>query len=74
MSEWISVEEELPETDMRVLFLVAPNGIPVAGIAAMDKNGTWLDEQSDAYNEPLEWYAGEVSHWMPLPEPPNKEK
>ena len=55
-SEWISVDERLPDEAERVL-VYGENGICFA------------NRYKDDWLMPM-LYAGEVTHWMPLPEPP----
>lgn len=55
-SEWISVDERLPEKCERVL-IYGEEGICFAS----RYKGDWL--------MPM-FYAGEITHWMPLPQPP----
>jgi len=52
MSEWISVEDKLPEKGTG--FVITQNGY------AMYLKGEWN----------LYTGAGDITHWMPLPEPP----
>lgn len=56
-SGWISVEESSPEVDRAVL--VATWGGKIVTIDALCQNGQWLKSQQK-----------NVTHWMPLPEPP----
>ena len=62
--EWISVWEQLPALNTRVLVLVdcKPHEHPHT-IGAFMFYGNW--ELDTEYEE-----ATEPSHWMPLPEPP----
>lgn len=55
-SEWISVDERLPEECERVL-VYGQEGICFAS----RYEGDWLMPMI---------YAGEITHWMPIPEPP----
>ena len=55
-SEWISVEERLPEMYEDVLYF---NGHSV-GVDFICSDGMWCEE--DVHND--------VTHWMPLPEAP----
>ena len=55
MNEWISVEDDLPEQDVEVLFYWKGDGVQI-------------DSIDDADN-PLDWLYV-PTHWMPLPEPP----
>jgi len=59
MSEWISVEDELPEKGKGVLAF--NNTIWVGAIDA--NTGVWF-EMSDFES------LGNVTHWMPLPDAP----
>lgn len=59
MDGWISVEERLPELHHRVWCITAGN-IQYAGWLNC-ANGMWFRDG------PLEI---DVTHWMPLPEPP----
>lgn len=70
---WISVKDALPEPDVSVLVIV--NGKPHKNItlvgayelAEFDSEEGWILEMWP------EWMNAEVSHWMPLPEPPKEE-
>jgi len=58
MSEWISVKDRLPG-DYAVL---------VSGGVAYYADGVWYTVTGFTYpGVPIRW---EVTHWMPLPEPP----
>lgn len=60
--EWISVEERLPEPLERVVaFDSRGNMFTAVYISHMTGKNAWCS--------PL-CYCGEVTHWMPLPEPP----
>ena len=61
-SQWISVEDRLPD-DCRVV-------IVEGGAAYYDEVGIWrtfLERFEDGSCRPIQW---SVTHWMPLPEPP----
>jgi hypothetical protein len=67
--EWISVEERLPGVSGRYI------------CAVKDKNGQTWTVAGDYSLEMKKWFGlmfGEikntVTHWMPLPSPPEKEK
>lgn len=66
-NEWISVDEKLPENGQVVLFYQKDGFIYCAeyfaGNALMSP-GWFIDNDS--------WDAKEVTHWMPLPEPPDR--
>ena len=79
MSEWISVKDELPDEETPVLAF-APNRYDAPVVAAR----FWeYASYEDAYNSFLYWDAyhndgqdidSEVTHWIPLPEPPLESK
>ena len=63
MGEWIKCSERMPEEfeDVRVT-----DGVYV-GVTWLDCDGCW-----DSWLAPLDVTVdpGEITHWMPLPEPP----
>ena len=60
-SKWLSVKEKLPENDAHYLVFTSDNN--AAEVAIYYGDGEWLTP--DLTNlTPL------VTHWMPLPEPP----
>lgn len=60
---WISVDAALPEDECR--YLTLQEGGCVA-ILFYQSDGTWMDL--------LELRTRQVTHWMPLPEPPKDKK
>lgn len=68
MTAWISVKDRLPEETQYVLVVVHDTffDLPSTVRAAMLTNRGWrtLFEHK--------CLRGEVTHWMPLPEPPEK--
>lgn len=63
-NEWVSVEERLPASGQNV---IATNGSDVGEAWYASLSRSWY-----RYNG-LEWnrICREVTHWMPLPEPPD---
>ena len=59
--EWISVKDRLPDDEENVLAFVFGE----AEVCCL-KNGVWR-------NEWMKFYDGDITHWMPLPEPPKEE-
>lgn len=59
--DWISVEDRLPEPGVDVL-VVYPDKHINMGTAGSDD---WLEEDFE---------DGNITHWVPLPEPPKEEK
>lgn len=62
--EWISVEDRLPED--RIDVLVCMNGgkevAVITGVAFIGDNGNWFDYHN--------FQLRSITHWQPLPEPP----
>ena len=58
---WIPVGERLPDRSVAVL-VYSSNGIHRA---SLDSFGQWLDDDENP--------GKRVTHWMPLPSPPNGE-
>ena len=60
--KWISVNKQLPETYIEVLVCFKADGTNV--IAFVNRFGKWKNASTDNFIE------SEITHWMPLPEPP----
>ena len=67
MSEWISVDDRLPVVEEtwsgEVLVCVGGKAVTVGWFEDYD-GGTW-------HTDPGRLFDGDVTHWQPLPEPPN---
>jgi hypothetical protein len=66
MTEWISVEDELPKTGTLVLVFVTGEFSKLEGICfgSYHSNDGWEIDY---------WISHKVpTHWMPLPNPPEK--
>ena len=61
-NEWVSVEERMPEEKQRVIVRCERVGTSVGWILW----GNWMTDIGPC--------AGKVTHWRPLPAPPQKEK
>ena len=61
MSKWVSVKDRLPEKDGRYLAYGSAFGRCRMGIL-------YYSAELKHFND------GEVTHWMPLPEPPNESE
>lgn len=63
--KWISVEERMPEYEVRVLTL-APKWYFCVAIHCLrkwcDERGTWWIGENNFYVS-----DGDITHWMPLP-------
>ena len=62
-SKWIPVSERLPERRKDVVIIALRWGEVDVGWC---EDGVWGSEFVDKYED------GEVTHWMPLPEPPKE--
>ena len=80
--KWISVEERLPEEDGRYLVFTSSYLIQYVRVLSFAKDGRKVDEYDfvSAWENVWYWYDSEwghittddVTHWMPLPEPPKE--
>jgi hypothetical protein len=68
MSEWISVKDRLPEIGVDVL--ISYGGLPFYHLAFLTHNGDikWFNGN----HSNTEYSLDDVTHWMPLPKPPEK--
>ena len=68
MPKWISVKDELPPRERNIL---AVNGHGRIKILAFwkkeEKRWTWIEDSRFTH-----W--NDITHWMPLPEPPDDEQ
>ena len=62
--EWISVDDRLPESGKEGVLIALRWGEVDVGWC---EDGRWSSEFIDEYEE------GEVTHWMPIPQPPKGE-
>ena len=81
MSEWISVKDRLPETDGMYLVSDVFYGRPHIKIAYYmhDLSENLQFKCEEIYGSGFvngdnegEWVEPDVTHWMPLPEPPEE--
>lgn len=75
--KWIPVEQDLPNWDERVL--IAHDGWNVVILAQRDDDKWWhiRDDDNDATRTVVledDKYEGKVTHWMPLPDPPQEQE
>ena len=64
VQEWISVKERLPESGKEAVMIALRWGEVDIGWC---EEGRWGSEFVNEYDD------GEVTHWMPLPQPPKGE-
>lgn len=69
INQWISVEERLPEPDTPVLVCVPDySDTHRVLIARYDDLWGWIGQWDGAIS-----MRTQITHWMPLPEPPKEE-
>jgi len=68
--QWISVKDRLPEIGVDVL--ISYGGLPFYHLAFLTHNGDikWFNGN----HSNTEYSLDDVTHWMPLPEPPKDAK
>lgn len=83
MTEWISVKDRLPKKNGKYLCFKVNNVLPggyvriyffANNLKKVDKYDFYDANRNGWYDYDSEWGYYEVSnitHWMPLPEPPN---
>ncbi len=72
--QWINVEERLPQKDQKILFYVLDRDQIYAGYYSIDSSRSTI--AVPRFRENLhDWCFDEedITHWMPLPNPPEKE-
>ena len=62
---WISVEDELPKTETEVLMVSSGSTDILYGYRSKIGKNRWY-----CYNDDDFWHN--ITHWMPIPEPPKK--
>lgn len=79
---WISVDDELPPQDVKLLLCMSEINKVVIGYYAVDDSpftdddgkeyaySHWFDDE----DEHFAWGFDEISHWQPLPNPPKELK
>lgn len=67
-SDWVSVDERLPEDDENVLVYSGDKEMFIAWCGVLGR--TWRDSFRDAPYDELVGIS--ITHWMPLPKPPSE--
>jgi hypothetical protein len=65
MSNWISVKDKMPWCNSQVIALSFAHGAPRGWIAVYNEDGEWWAQITIKQE-----LISDVTHWMPLPEPP----
>lgn len=68
MDEWISVEERMPKPFVSVLvYMPGERPLPTVHEGFLAREGVWYANHFDRDPD-------EVTHWMPMPEPPEGDE
>jgi len=70
MSDWISVEDRLPENGQDVLLVHMIRDDASSIMSGWVDNNYWFE--NCYYGKAARIPASDITHWMPLPSPPNK--
>ncbi len=65
MSKWIKCSEQMPEETCGIIVALS-DGIVMSGISYSRRKGFYMEALEYGDDEPII----DVTHWMPLPEPP----
>ncbi len=68
MTNWISVKDELPEFHKKIVFYVNDQSAAMKGAFYRNRHKF---KSYGKYTE-VALYKEDVTHWIPLPEPPTK--
>jgi hypothetical protein len=69
MSEWIKVVDRLPNSSNVVLFCIIGREVCEMGWLQIEGD-KWQSVETAPQDEPIYFDLEQVTHWMPLPEPP----
>jgi hypothetical protein len=71
--DWISIKERLPMKNKRVLVYESLHKEVTIGEAPIGDDGFWsIVESFDQYSRDCSGISADITHWMPLPEPPKE--
>ena len=71
--DWIKIEDQLPEDGSRVITYFEHTGVEIS----MYKNLKGTEDEMFGHNlfyNKSGWLTDDVTHWMPLPEPPKQKE
>ena len=66
--EWISVKERMPETFLSVLGLLPKEAEPYPRV----RECFLISDEDEEFYFPVLGESFVITHWMPLPKPPNE--
>ncbi len=67
--EWIKIEDQIPEWNKKIIgYFPGWKGKPIifCELERQDKDGYYFKDESD-------YLKKDLTHWMPLPEPPKRK-
>lgn len=64
MNNWVSVKDRLPGDDSYYLTFTTEH---TCAVYRYDGDGEWVTDYDDTANH-------DITHWMPLPEPPGEDE
>ena len=72
-NEWVSVEQAMPPEHETVLCIVSGKPKPNIMLEDAYQLGSWNKADGWIIDEWLDWEGANVTWWMPLPAPPDKD-
>ena len=69
MTEWISIEDRLPESGQDVLLVHMISDDASSVMSGWRDSNHWFE--NCYYGKPANVPKEDITHWMPLPEPPD---
>lgn len=69
--QWVSIKDRLPEAQHMVLLATPTSHRGSVDYGFLDFKDRLFKVQSMAGWDDVRHYGSEVTHWMPLPEPPH---
>jgi len=71
MTDWISIEEKKPEYGVPVLIVCNDTVQNITYFLDGDDDDDWFEPYYFEVTDKLKVWWHEMTHWKPLPEPPN---
>lgn len=74
MTDWINVDERLPEDSREVLCYYLNTEGRYGYVVGSYSRRLFEGWETDIDNNEIYYQPVKITHWMPLPEPPTKDK
>lgn len=68
---WINVKDRLPDVKIGSFLVWPPTQFPKNSKCVVAE---YYEDSGGFYDEAYENFISDVTHWMPLPEPPTKQE